>query len=342
VIFPPNPLQRFLDYQGVLVLDGGFATELERGGAVLDSPLWSAKLISDDPGAIAEVHRAFLEAGADCIATATYQASFEGFANMGVGRSEAERLILESVALAAGAVYEFWAIDENRVDRLRPLVAASLGPYGSFLADGSEYDGRYGVGRDVLERFHRDRLRVMASSVADLIAFETIPSFAEVEVILGILDDTPGVWAWLSFSCQDGKHLNDGTPIRDAVAVCAKADRIAAVGVNCTPPRFMPELISEIRAETNLPVAIYPNSGEMYDAVSKTWISGSPGAEVVGAGIGDGKPGGNDGRQALGTGDGWGEAAAEWVEAGASLVGGCCRVTASDISNVRRRVVSLV
>jgi len=307
-----------------LVLDGGFATELERGGAVLDSRLWSAKLIADDPGALAKVHRAFLEAGADCIETATYQASFPGFESLDVAHEEAERLMLEAVALAVGAVDEFWAIDGNRAGRLRPLVAASLGPYGAFLADGSEYDGRYGVGRDVLERFHRDRLNVMASSAADLIAFETIPSFAEVEVILGILDETPDVWAWLSFSCQDGEHLNDGTPIRNAVAACARQDRIAAVGVNCTPPRFMSGLISEMRAETNLPVAIYPNSGEVYDAVSKSW-SGLVGTGVAGAEFG-------------GT---WGEAAAEWVEAGASLVGGCCRVTTADIAGVRSRVVSL-
>lgn len=314
-----NPLQRFLDHQGVVVLDGGFSTELERGGAVLDSPLWSAKLILDDPGAIARVHRSFLEAGADCIATATYQASFEGFHGVGVGRDEAERLMLASVTLAARAVDDFWAIEANRVGRLRPLVAASLGPYGAFLADGSEYDGRYGVGRDVLERFHRDRLRVMSSSVADLIAFETIPSSVETEVILGLLDEMPDGWAWLSFSCQDGVHLNDGTPIRNAVAACAEADRVAAVGVNCTPPRFMCELISEIRAETSLPVAVYPNSGEAYDAVSKTWSDALVDTNLV--------P--------------WGDAAAEWVEAGASLVGGCCRVTASDISAVRSRVVSL-
>ena len=321
----PNPLQRFFDHQGVLVLDGGFATELERGGAVLDTSLWSAKLILDDPGALVKVHRAFLDAGADCISTATYQASFDGFQSMGVPRDEAERLMLEAVALAARAIREFWAIDENREGRLRPLVAASLGPYGAFLADGSEYDGHYGVRQGVLERFHRDRLNVIASSTANLIAFETIPSFAEVEVILGILDETPDVWAWLSFSCQDGQHLNDGTPIRKAVGVCSQVDRVAAVGVNCTPPRFMSELISEIRTETNLPVAVYPNSGKVYDAVSKSWRSDSGGTEVVGAECDHV----------------WGEAAAEWVEAGASLVGGCCRVTAADISGVRSRVVSL-
>ena len=311
-----NPLQRFLDHQGVVVLDGGLATELERRGAILDSALWSAKLLLDDPNALIEVHRSFLEAGADCISSATYQASFEGFERMGVHRDEAERLMLGAVALATGAVDDFWATDESRAHRLRPLVAASLGPYGAFLADGSEYDGRYGVGRDVLERFHRDRLGVMAASAADLVAFETIPSFIETEVIVQILDDTPDVWAWLSFSCRDGKHLNDGAPIRDAVAACAEAERIAAVGVNCTPPHFMAELISEIRAQTDLPVAVYPNSGEAYDAVSKSWSGGS--AHIA-----------------------WGDAAAEWVEAGASLVGGCCRVSASHISSVRGRVVSL-
>ncbi len=317
---PANPFQPFFDHQRVVVLDGGFATELERWGAPLDSALWSAKLLLDDPDALTDVHRSFLEAGADCIATATYQASFEGFEKIGVGRDEAERLMLESVSLATRAVDDFWARPENRVLRLRPLVAASLGPYGAFLADGSEYDGRYSVGRDVLEHFHLDRLGVMASSAADVVAFETIPSLIETEVIVQILDDTPDVWAWLSFSCRDGTHLNDGTPIRDALAACADVERIAAVGVNCTPPRFMPELISEIRAHTDLSVVVYPNSGETYDAVSKSWSGDSAGAE---------------------TGATWGDVAAEWVEAGASLVGGCCRVTASDISDVRSRVVSL-
>lgn len=317
---PANPFQPFFDHQRVVVLDGGFATELERWGAPLDSALWSAKLLLDDPDALTDVHRSFLEAGADCIATATYQASFEGFEKIGVGRDEAERLMLESVSLATHAVDDFWALPENRVLRLRPLVAASLGPYGAFLADGSEYDGRYSVGRDVLEHFHLDRLGVMASSAADVVAFETIPSLIETGVIVQILDDTPDVWAWLSFSCRDGTHLNDGTPIRDALAACADVERIAAVGVNCTPPRFMPELISEIRAHTDLSVVVYPNSGETYDAVSKSWSGDSAGAE---------------------TGATWGDVAAEWVEAGASLVGGCCRVTASDISDVRSRVVSL-
>ena len=328
----PNPFQRFLDHQGVVVLDGGLATELERCGAVLDSALWSATVLLDDPEALAAVHHSFLEAGADCIATATYQASFEGFEGMGVHRDEAERLMLGSVALATQAVDDFWSIGESRALRLRPLVAASLGPYGAFLADGSEYDGRYDVGRDVLERFHRDRLHLMASSAADLVAFETIPSFAEAEVIVQILADTPEVWAWLSFSCRDGEHLNDGTPIRDVVAACAEADRIAAFGVNCTSPRFVAELISEIRAETGLPVAVYPNSGEAYDAASKSWSSGSAGTGLLGTEFGGGQDGGARGA--------WGAAAAEWVKAGASIVGGCCRVTASDISGMRCRVVS--
>ena len=120
------------------------------------------------------VERGFLEAGADCIATATYQASFEGFERMGLSRQEAKRTMLESVLLAARAVDDFWSAAENREARMRPLVAASLGPYGAFLADGSEYHGRYGVGRGVLHGFHRDRLAVMATSVGDLIALETI------------------------------------------------------------------------------------------------------------------------------------------------------------------------
>ena len=211
-------------------------------------------------------------------------------------------------------------IEEDKLDiKNIGLVIVDEAHYNSFLKLFKYFENSFILGVTATPLSSNIKLP-MKDNYEELIVGETIPSLIETEVIVQILDDTPDVWAWLSFSCRDGTHLNDGTPIRDALAACADVERIAAVGVNCTPPRFMPELISEIRAHTDLPVVVYPNSGETYDAVSKSWSGDSAGAE---------------------TGATWGDVAAEWVEAGASLVGGCCRVTASDISDVRSRVVSL-
>ena len=309
-----SPLQPFLAERGFIVLDGGLATALESRGHALDSPLWSAELVIRVPEEVSAVHTEYLEAGADCIATVSYQASFEGFRSLGMSVAESEDLLELSVELALDARDEFWSDPANRRGRIRPLVAASLGPYGAYLADGSEYDGRYGIGADELDAFHRRRFEVFAGSGADLVACETIPSSLEAEVLLGILDDLHDTWAWLSFSCRDGRHVSDGTPFADVVRACDGHDRIAAIGVNCTAPSHVAELIRGASSLTGTPLVAYPNSGELYDAESKTWFgSGSGGAWL--AGVDD------------------------WAEAGAVGLGGCCRVGADTIRALRTWVV---
>ena len=145
--------------QRVAILDGGLATELERAGFDLGHRLWSAKVLVTHPQAITEVHRAYLEAGADCIVTASYQASSVGLPWDGVGL---EAVLDRAVALACEARDAF---DATRPpDRVRPLVAASIGPYGAALADGSEYRGDYGLTRSELRAFHAPRFRHLAAS----------------------------------------------------------------------------------------------------------------------------------------------------------------------------------
>jgi len=213
----PNPFQRFLDEQGFVLLDGGFATALEAAGHLLDSPLWSARLLLDAPHAVLAAHTAYLEAGADCVITASYQASFEGFAAAGLAAREAAALLRRSVDLAREAKESFWSELSNRAERLEPIVAASVGPYGAFLADGSEYDGRYRVRPETLVDFHRERLLVLADTDADLVAFETIPSLPEAEVLAELLTEVPDTWAWITFSCRDERRLWDGSKVTDAV-----------------------------------------------------------------------------------------------------------------------------
>jgi homocysteine S-methyltransferase len=305
-----SPFAPFLESQGFLALDGGLATALEAAGHLLDTPLWSARLLLDAPDAVRAAHIAYLEAGADCVTTASYQASFEGFADAGLGLREAEALLRKSVELARDACETFWSLPANRSGRLPPIVAASAGPYGAFLADGSEYDGRYSVAREVLAEFHRRRLEVLADTPASLVAFETIPSLVEAEVITGLLAEVPETWAWITFSCRDAGRLWDRTPIETAVRTVISAPRLAGVGVNCTSPRHVTSLIDAVRSVTALPIIAYPNSGEVYDRDSHKW---------------KGKPAGAD----------WLAGASDWFAHGARVLGGCCRVGPLTIRKLR-------
>lgn len=303
-----SPFRRFLDAQGFVVLDGGLATALETAGHVLDTPLWSARLLIDAPEAIRAVHMAYLEAGADCITTAGYQASLDGFLTGGLDERRAGAAQRRAVEIAIEARDSFWSDPANRSGRLEPIVAASAGPYGAFLADGSEYDGRYGVSRDALDEFHRGRLEILDDTRADLVAFETVPSRLEAEVLSGLLAERPAKPAWVSFTCRDADTLRDGTPFREAVRACGSSEALVGVGVNCTEPRHVLGLIDKVVATTDVPVVVYPNSGEGYDAGTRSWI-GRPAA--------------------------WLDRVGEWVGAGARVLGGCCRVGPAEIRELR-------
>jgi homocysteine S-methyltransferase len=308
-----DPIGNFLTQRPLMVLDGALATELERRGADLKDVLWSAKCLIERPDLIREVHLDYFHAGADVATTATYQASFEGFARRGIARSAAARLMRDAVALGVAARDEFWAVEANRTGRSRPLVAASIGPYGAMLADGSEYRGHYSLDDMALADFHRPRLRVLADAGADLLACETIPSSREARVLAGLLREFPGVCAWLSFSCEDGGRNCEGEDIRECAASLDDQPQIVAMGVNCTAPQYVELLLRRMRDATDKPLVAYPNSGESYDAVSKQW-SGNPGATEFGA------------------------QARRWYAAGARLIGGCCRTGPLEIRSVKQCV----
>jgi homocysteine S-methyltransferase len=301
-----DPVADFLARRPVIILDGGMATELERRGADLADPLWSAKCLIERPETIRAVHLDYFAAGADIATTATYQATFEAFAGRGIGHRAAAHLMRHAVALAAAARDDFWATESNRAGRLRPLVAASIGPYGAMLADGSEYRGRYSLDDSGLADFHRPRLQVLANSGADLLAFETIPCLREATVLAQLLREFPPLCAWISFSCADGTHNCEGERLADCVTELQSFAQIAAVGVNCTRPDYIVPLLREMRLCTAKPLIVYPNSGECYDASSKQWSGNAPAGR-------------------------YGDQARVWYAEGARLIGGCCRTTPENI-----------
>lgn len=282
---------------GVLISDGGLATELEARGNDLSDELWSARLLAEAPDEIIAVHESFFRAGARIATTASYQASFEGFARRGIDRAGAERLMRRSIELAKSA--------RDAREALAPpaWVAASVGPYGAMLAHGEEYVGRYGLSVAELTTWHRPRLEVLASSEPDVLALETIPDSDEAEALVGLVGELR-VPAWLSYTI-DGDRTRAGQPLEEAFAVAAGADEIVAVGVNCCAPADVLGAVETARRVTGKPVIVYPNSGEVWDGTNRIWV-GTPGLDT---GL-----------------------ASDWVAAGARIVGGCCRVRPDDIA----------
>jgi homocysteine S-methyltransferase len=301
-----NPINTILKQYPAVVIDGALATELERRGCDLKDELWSAKILLEQPEMIKQVHLDYFKAGADCVITASYQATIEGFAKRGLNERESVALIQKSVELAKQARDEFWSDEPNRRDRPKPCVAASVGPYGAFLADGSEYRGNYGLTKKELMDFHRPRMKALIEAGADILACETIPCLSEAQAVAELLREFPDTPAWICFTGRDDKHISEGQVFADCVEQLQGHPQIAAIGINCTSPKYIPSLIREARKRTEKPIVVYPNSGEKYDATRNGW----DGAPVL---------------------DSFGEQAREWFHAGARLIGGCCRTTPEDI-----------
>jgi homocysteine S-methyltransferase len=291
--------------QGFVVLDGGLATELERRGADLRDPLWSARQLIEGPELIRLVHQDYYAAGADIAVSASYQASLAGFAARGISAADARRLMALSVELAREARDNF-CHESGR----HALVAGSVGPYGAALADGSEYRGGYGVDRHVLADFHGPRLEALVASGPDLLAIETIPSLEEALVVLELLESWPSVEAWVTFTCRDRERVSEGQPVAEAIAAVTDHPQVVAVGFNCVAPTLAEPLLAVAGPVTDKPLVVYPNSGESWDAERRHWIAG--------AGPFD-----------------FGAAAPAWFARGARLIGGCCRTTPETIRAIR-------
>lgn len=282
------------------LLDGGLATALEAMGHDLADPLWSARLLLEDPAAIEAAHRAFVESGAEVLTTASYQASLPGLAARGLERAEALAVIERATALARGATL-------GRA----VAVAASAGPYGAFLADGSEYRGDYGVPLQTLVDFHA--LRMPAFAGADVVAFETVPCRIEAEAIARACDQLPGEMpAWVSFSALDDAHASSGEAIELCVASVLQSPRVVAVGVNCCAPEHVLGLLTRIASVTDLPLVAYPNAGRRYHGGAWHGDPVDPAA--------------------------FGRLVQAWIEAGARLVGGCCQIDCAHLRAAKAAV----
>ncbi|MFN8188041.1 MAG: homocysteine S-methyltransferase [Gaiellales bacterium] len=290
-----------------VVLDGGFATELEARGHDLRDSLWSARLLRDDPQAIEDVHIAYYEAGADVAITSSYHATLEGFEAVGIDRTEGARLLRLSVELARRA--------RERTGG-QGLVAASLGLYGVVWADGTEYTGDYSRATDEqIAQTQRSRMAELLAAGPDLLAIETIGNRREAAILADLLAEFPDAEAWISFCCRDGERLSDGTPIGEAIGLAGKTGRVAAFGINCTPPQHVDSLLAAARRATELPLLVYPNHGRVWHGDTYTWS---------GVGVDHFEP----------------ELVRRWRDLGARAIGGCCGIGPAAIAEIARVLTS--
>ncbi|MDQ0677273.1 homocysteine S-methyltransferase [Arthrobacter pascens] len=309
-------LSRMLDAGANLTVDGALATELEAHGCNLEDPLWSAKVLLEQPQLVKRVHQDYFRAGANVAITASYQATPQGFARRGIAEEAALELVALSVRLADEARREHLA--ENP-DAGPLLIAGSVGPYGAYLADGSEYRGDYILSRKEFLEFHRPRIAALVEAGADFLACETLPSLPEAEALLALMKEFD-VEGWLSFTLRDGRHISDGTPLGQVAELFGEEPLVVAIGVNCVPLELVSPALDALGKATGTPLIAYPNSGETYDAVTKTWGPAASGDHLAGPG----------GQQPASLAEG----TAVWRELGARLLGGCCRTTPEDITAV--------
>lgn len=303
-----DPIADLLKRHGTLILDGALATELEARGCQLADALWSAKVLMEDPQLIYQVHYDYFAAGAQCAITASYQATPQGFAARGLSELQARELIVRSAELALRAREDYLAQQPQAAPL---LVAGSVGPYGAFLANGAEYRGDYALPKAEMMAFHRPRVEALAGTGIDLLACETLPSYAELEALVALLAEFPTLPAWFSFTLRDSEHLSDGTPLTKVAALLNDCPQAVALGINCIALEKVTPALATLRGLTAKPLLVYPNSGEQYDAVNKSWHSAPAGCSLK-------------------------DKLAEWQTTGAQIIGGCCRTTPQDIAALAR------
>ena len=281
------------------VIDGGLSTALEILGADISGPLWTAQTVIDDPALLERAHRSFVEAGADIIATASYQCGTKQFEAIGLSSKEARDALASTTTIA-----------RRTVEGTSVAVAASVGPFGASLANGSEYNGRYGIEWQQVEDYHREKLAILVDSGADLIAIETIPLADEALLIAEILEELGAPPAWFSFGFADETQTYGLDPVDKAVLSIAGYADLVAIGMNCTHPRYVDSLLASMsELVSGIPLIVYPNHGREWDAVARCWIGDSTSISAV-------------------------ETVKRWVDLGARFIGGCCGIGPEDIAHL--------
>lgn len=295
-----DPLTQLLAHHPYLVNDGAMATELEKHGVDTNSALWSAEALINAPEQVTAVHQSYFDAGAMIATTDSYQANPQAFAKLGYADAASAQLIQASVYLAQKA-----RTDPNQ------LIAGSIGPYGAYLADGSEYTGAYALSESAYQDFHRQRMQLLQAAGVDFFAMETMPNFAEIKALVHLLaTEFTTMTAWVSLSVgENHDRLCDGTDFATVCAFLNAQPQVVAIGINCTAMTNVLPTLQHLAPLTAKPLVVYPNNGDTYDPSDKSW---------------------HQNPHALSFKD----AVPTWQQAGARIIGGCCRTTPADIRQI--------
>lgn len=293
-------------FSNPLVIDGSMSTSLERLGCDTDNELWTAAALLNQPELVYQVHKEYFEAGARLAITDTYQANLAALKqNAGLDEQAARAVIQKAVTLAKQARNDY-----EKKTGIHNYVAGSLGPYGAYLADGSEYRGDYELTEAEYQEFYRPRIEEITKVGVDCLALETQPKLSEVKAVLDLLKaEYPDQKVYVTFTLKDAATISDGTPLKQAAQTVNEYDQVIGMGINCIPPRLVTPAIKNLKAATDLPIVVYPNSGAIYDPKTKTWSK--PAKE-----------------------DDFGNLTKEWLAAGATIIGGCCTTTPQDIQKI--------
>lgn len=304
-----NPIKTLLEQKKHIVIDGALASELQRRGCDLNDSLWSAKVLIEQPELIQQVHYDYFVAGADCAITASYQATPMGFAPKGIELEESIKLIKTSVKLAQQAKMQY--LNDIKQDKAL-FIAGSVGPYGAYLANGSEYTGDYQLSESEFIAFHKDRVAALMDAGVDILACETMPSFLEIKTLAKLIQQFPMVNCWFSLTLKDQKHISDGTPLTEVIEYLNSIEQIVSVGINCIALEKVTPALEVLSKLTSKPLIVYPNSGEQYDPTTKQWHK-------------------NHDHNCT-----FANQLDVWINLGAKLIGGCCQTTPDDIVEIHQ------
>lgn len=304
-----NPIKPILEQKKHMIIDGALASELQRRGCDLNDSLWSAKVLIEQPELIQQVHYDYFKAGADCAITASYQATPMGFAQKGIELEESIKLIKTSVKLAQQAKMQY--LNDIKQDKAL-LIAGSVGPYGAYLANGSEYTGDYQLSESEFIAFHKDRVTALIDAGVDILACETMPSFLEIKALVKLIQQFPMVNCWFSLTLKDQQHISDGTPLTEVIEYLNGIEQIVSVGINCIALEKVTPALEVLSKLTSKPLIVYPNSGEQYDPTTKQWHKNHHHNCTF--------------ANQLDT----------WIKLGAKLIGGCCQTTPEDIVEIHQ------
>lgn len=296
--------QQWINEQDIVILDGSMSRLLEEQGLEINHRLWTALALVEQPEAIYQVHKQYFDAGANVAITASYQATVKSFEDVGYSEKQAIACIERSVTLAKKA-------KQDSKGGQAKWIAGSIGPYGAYLSDGSEYTGAYQISDYELKDFHEERIKALIASGVDVLAIETIPRLDELRVILNIIA-VINFPVWVSISLKDTAHLANGDSLADFQQLVEQDQNVIAYGINCVSPQLVAPVIENLSVAATKPLVAYPNSGAIFDAVTKTWSEEISVEQVFST----------DARC--------------WHQKGAKLIGGCCCSTEHDIARLAR------